>query len=526
MLKLFIVDDEPIILSGLLNTYPWERWGFTPVGSATKGRTALTLIEKLQPDVVIADVRMKDMTGLEVLEQAMENHPSIVFIMISAYRDFQYAQKACQLGAYSYLLKPLDEKELQKTMLEVAEHILQKQTDSDLSDSYHLFLTKHSYHYERSLLRSYVQGYMETNEFTDAFSFTNPGWKSYRVAAVSLGIDISMNILKYRSGHYILLQYIQSHRHELPFGYAFERPDGGLSYFLVLKQGEHFDRRSLEILFENFQKEFHLGVVYALSKEYPSLLDARQAAAEADFLLKIADDAGLDQLYPENAAEELAATTPSPAGYPEHFSSLILRCIQSQNYPAAKKNLEKFVFALSGNHSIAFQKACLLRLTTEIYTTFYQSALLSASLRENFEDLIDSFPETPVLKTIPAIHQLIRALIPPSAPPTANSYVEKAKLYAQEHLADEYLNITTVSEMLFLNPVYFGKLFKKATGKGFKAYLLELRIAYAKRQLTTTSKSISAICQEIGIPNASYFSQLFKASEGVLPTEYRKERLL
>ena len=530
MKKLLIIDDEPIILAGLMNTYPWEEWGFTLVGSATRGHAALTLIEKQQPDVVISDIRMKDMTGLEVLEQTMTRFPDILFVMISAYRDFEYAQKACQLGAYSYLLKPLDEEELKKTMLDIADLLQQKQIDTDLSRRYNLFLTDHSYHYERSLLRSYIQGYMDIKEFIGAYFFTNPDWQTYRVAVVSISIDISTCLLQHQSGHYILLQYIQTHRQSLPFGYAFEKPENGLYYLTVLKNGEVLQRDRFEKLFEQFEKEFHLDVVFTFSKEYPSLLDARSAASEADFLLKVANDVGLDQLYPETAAEELDTVESSGNYYPDQWASLILRSIQAQNYPSAKKNFEKFVFALSGNHNVSFQKTCLLRLTTELYTAFYGSALLSEALQNNFEDFIASFGEVQVLKTIPAIHQLIRGLIPQlssqDTPASANSYVEKAKLYAQEHISDEYLNVTVVSEMLFLNPVYFGKLFKKTTGKGFKTYLLEIRIAYAKRQLTGTTKSISTICQEIGIPNASYFSQLFKASEGCLPTEYRKEHLL
>lgn len=532
MLKLLIIDDEPIILSGLMNTYPWEHWGFSLVGSATKGRTALSLIEKTKPDVVLADIRMKDMSGLDVLECSVESSPDTIFIMISAHRDFQYAQRACQLGAYSYLLKPLNELELEKTMLEVAEHIRQRQSDSDLCASYNLFLNQHSYQYERSLIRSYIQGYMDVNEFVGAFSFTNPHWQTYRIVSVSISIDISTSILHNQSGQYILLQYIKSHREELPFGYAFERPENGLFYFIVQKPGESFSNSSLKKFFEGFEKQFHLSAVYALSKEYPSLLDARSASAESDFLLKLADDAGLDQLYPENAAEELAANVPfsNASGYPDHFASLVIRSIQARNYPSAKKNLEKFILALSGNSDTFIQKACLLRLTLEIYTAFYDSPVFSEVSRKKYEEFISSFSGIQILKTVPGIHQLIRILIPQSDTPkvssSANHYVEQAKLYAQEHISDEYLNITTISEILFLNPVYFGKLFKKIAGKGFKTYLLELRISYAKRQLTSTDKSIAAISAEIGIPNASYFSQLFKAAEGILPTEYRKERLL
>ncbi len=116
LLKLVIVDDEPILLSGLLNTYDWASMGFKVVGSAQSGEQAINVIKTVKPHVVLTDIRMKQITGLMVMEEIQKLNMDCLFVVLSAYRDFDYAQQACDLGAYAYLLKPIEDEKLQETM--------------------------------------------------------------------------------------------------------------------------------------------------------------------------------------------------------------------------------------------------------------------------------------------------------------------------------------------------------------------------------------------------------------------------
>ena len=97
LLKLVIVDDEPILLQGLLNTYEWEKMGFQVVGTAQSGEQAIKVIEEVKPHVVLTDIRMKQITGLMVMEEIQKTDLECLFIVLSAYRDFDYAQQACDL---------------------------------------------------------------------------------------------------------------------------------------------------------------------------------------------------------------------------------------------------------------------------------------------------------------------------------------------------------------------------------------------------------------------------------------------
>ena len=108
LLKLVIVDDEPILLQGLLKTYDWEGMGFEVVGSAQSGEQAIEVIREKRPHVVLTDIRMKQVSGLMVMEEIRKEGIECLFLILSAYRDFEYAKQACDLGAFAYLLKPIE----------------------------------------------------------------------------------------------------------------------------------------------------------------------------------------------------------------------------------------------------------------------------------------------------------------------------------------------------------------------------------------------------------------------------------
>ena len=116
LLKLVIVDDEPILLEGLIRTYDWAGMGFQVAGSAQSGEKAIEVIKEVKPHVVLTDIRMKQISGLMVMEEIQKTDLECLFVVLSAYRDFDYAQQACDLGAFAYLLKPIEDDKLRQTM--------------------------------------------------------------------------------------------------------------------------------------------------------------------------------------------------------------------------------------------------------------------------------------------------------------------------------------------------------------------------------------------------------------------------
>lgn len=116
MLKLMIVDDEPFVRNALRTGVVWEKYGYEVVATCQDGQEALDMMPSMQPDIILTDVRMPFMNGMELAEKMHERYPEIIVIMISGYEEFEYAKAAVNYGAFAYLLKPLDIEELLKTL--------------------------------------------------------------------------------------------------------------------------------------------------------------------------------------------------------------------------------------------------------------------------------------------------------------------------------------------------------------------------------------------------------------------------
>ncbi|MCD8156062.1 MAG: response regulator, partial [Clostridiales bacterium] len=158
LLRLVIVDDEDILLQGLLDTYDWNDMGFEVVGSARSGEQALRVIRETAPQVVLTDIRIKQITGLMVMEEFRKSGQTCLFIMLSAYQDFAYAQQACDLGAFAYLLKPIDSVKLRETMERAYRTCLKQMEAEEKSESWEKIFVEDSDTYLRMSVWQYICG--------------------------------------------------------------------------------------------------------------------------------------------------------------------------------------------------------------------------------------------------------------------------------------------------------------------------------------------------------------------------------
>lgn len=120
MLRVLLVDDEPFILQGIKMLIDWEQEGFEIAGMAANGKEAIAFLEQEEVDLIIADIRMPEMTGLELLETIKrEKLSNAYFVILSGYADFEYARRAMQNECTEYLLKPIDREMLLKLLEKV-----------------------------------------------------------------------------------------------------------------------------------------------------------------------------------------------------------------------------------------------------------------------------------------------------------------------------------------------------------------------------------------------------------------------
>lgn len=164
LLRMMLVDDESLILRGLKETYDWQSMGFEIVGTALDGDIALELLDEVKPDIIMTDISMKRMSGLELMEEVRRLRPDVEFMVLSAYRDFEYAQTAIRNGALQYLIKPLDDEELASTMEEVYRKCISKMEERENYDSWKKVLLEDKDNFLQAMTRKYLVSGMERAE--------------------------------------------------------------------------------------------------------------------------------------------------------------------------------------------------------------------------------------------------------------------------------------------------------------------------------------------------------------------------
>lgn len=213
LLKLVIVDDEPILLKGLVNTYEWDRMGFQVVGAAQSGEQAIRIIREKQPDVVLTDIRMKQVTGLQVMEEIKKTGQECLFIVLSAYRDFSYAQQACELGAFAYLLKPIEDEKLQETMESAYKTCMEQKKNAEKFENWERMVKRDSVSFLQVVVQKYLQDQIPFEKLTEVLETVGQmPEKEERFITVEADIDIAYkitNALEYEASRFALEKLLQ-----------------------------------------------------------------------------------------------------------------------------------------------------------------------------------------------------------------------------------------------------------------------------------------------------------------------------
>ena len=283
LLKLVIVDDEPILLQGLLNTYDWKRMGFQVAGTAQSGEQAIKVIEEVKPHVVLTDIRMKQITGLMVMEEIQKTELECLFIVLSAYRDFDYAQQACDLGAYAYLLKPIEDEKLQETMQGAYKMCMERMEHEAKYDSWEKLLVKDSDSFLQVVIQKYVQNRIPEEKVEEVFrTLGNMPGNEDRFITVCVDIDLAYKItnsLDYEASRFTLMKHLEE---VVGKKFAYWRAEGETEESaFIIRTTDKEAVLELKQLLEHVKKEEKSPVVASISKPYKKIEGIKKSYIEA-----------------------------------------------------------------------------------------------------------------------------------------------------------------------------------------------------------------------------------------------------
>lgn len=507
-MKILIVDDELDVLKGLKKIIQWFNLGLTVCGEALDGIDALQKIQILKPDLVLMDIRMPGMSGLEIIRQCREFHFQGHFIILSGYSDFKYAQSAVKLGVNNYLLKPVDEDELRTAILDI-QQTLQTQNRKEQ------MLNKYRENARTTIIMNLITG--------------NEELSTYDMADLNLITDQYMIILaqRYEQGsfqpywNFSDLLRVSNQNHSSYEHMTMEHLE------LILLKGTEAIQKFYHVL-EHYSHGLQEGspldslfLIYSHPVSYISelknayqdaltLLNRRFFCNEKQHILSYSN-------LPDKS--KLASNIMKLQEYP----SILAGYIQAHNrsrLAEALRDLENLLYysdddVISLKHSLTDIFLQVKQIICNTYHTiqipFPGNAAIIDFITGKYYlyEIIQFFSEQ--------FEMCINAI----GSPTSQNIMDDILYYINHNYA-ENLKLESIAPLFGYNSSYLGKLFSQNVGESFNSYLDSLRIRTAQKMLAENTFKIYEISEKIGYKNTDYFHKKFKKYTNMTPAEYRK----
>lgn len=516
MYNVLLVDDERIILEGIASVVDWEALGTRLVGKVLDGKQAWDLIQEQQPHIVITDIKMPEMDGLELIEKTREKYPEIVFIILSGHEHFSLAQSAMKLGVRHYLLKPCNEHKIMQVLEEVVEELKEMERRG-------AFILNNKANFAKVLPK------LKEQFLKEAITNKTYGEREWQYYGRLLGIDIAGKPVR------LMLFEIEG---EYDFEHLFALQN--IASELVGKAGRHIYlnttiRDRLVLLAEEwtmdewtalmmkvrevYREYYRLDITITISK--PGMIqhirrmyrEALECLSHRIYLGEGSIITGDDIDMDGSREEEIPFD-----------GDLLSAVIRSGDLERVRQVIHDIFAGLKA------AKPSIVVIQYYVLEIFLVIARLNR--KRELEDHVRQLLLSGGLTTIDHAKRYLLEM----AEEAANEFleanrqsqsrtVERVKQYVQEHLADESLTLSKLAQEVFhLNVDYLGKLFRKETGEKFSNYLMRVRMEEAKKLIARSDGlKVVEIAAKVGFgSNPPYFSQVFKRHTGYTPSEYKR----
>lgn len=518
MYKVLIVDDEIFVRKGLISLMDWSSQQFEICGEAENGEQALELIEQLTPDLVIVDIRMPVLDGLELIQKVKaEGDHQPLFIILSGYPDFSYAQQAFRFNVSDYILKPVDEQELTATLKKIAITLNQKQL---------LSITR-----EKPLIEIVIESLLQTEPSEQV------------MARIALALELPLS-----SSYTYFIAEIQD-----------ERPHGTIDYFPALQrslqQYFHHEGQPLLIHVRAYNQYGIIVPQFWLDKQsesawtsYAKLLEMLETELATTIALYIGHTAShLKRIAHSGTSAEECLNYRFAAGVNGIFMASELLELPLYYFDVDEELHSKLIYEIEANRKDGYNSAI-----DAIFNSFQERHFASGAvtntirrimiaiiniirqLEGNEKDLqwLDELLNWQMkYRNLKQLRHVFLQFIEEAAKYIAEKRgeknegsIEKVKKYIDSHYK-ENIYLKGIASEFHMNPVYLGQLFRKNYGVYFNEYVLSLRIEEAKRLLRQTKKRMYEVADLVGFQNADYFAAQFEKLENMTPTDYRNKMI-
>jgi len=543
MLKIFLAEDEVIVRETIKRMIPWEDLGFELVGEAADGEMALPLLLRQKPDLLITDIKMPFMDGLTLAKVAKKEIPGLKVVILSGYDDFNYAKQAINIGVEDYLLKPITKNALIERLTEIRSRYEHEKTQKEYYEKFHREMQAYEKNSSRDFFEALVSGSMDMMEI-------------YR-RSEKLGLDIvaeaynvlifTMNCEEDFSGQREGYSEWEAESLELLEEFFSENTSAMLfrcnifSYGVLIKgQKETIEENTrscvseIQRILDRKEQKRQWFVAAGEPVERLSQIQKSYYSASRAFSQRYLYDENI-LYYDEMASMEKKNVTEDDSTYLQKvdvnaLNPVILQKFLSNGLLEETENFVKDYFYAIGQEpleSLVFRNYVTLNVRFSVMSFLKEIGCDTRTLeQEDTKDVLSESSkslENAIAYAEKIISQAI-ALRDQNSGNKNRSILKTAVDFIDSHYMEEDMSLNKAANAANVSANHFSALFSQNMGQTFIEYLTNLRMNKAKEYLRCTSMRSSEIAGEIGYKDAHYFSYLFKKTQGMTPSDYRKAR--
>ncbi|MFD0693373.1 helix-turn-helix domain-containing protein [Paenibacillus sp. GCM10027628] len=528
-LTMCVIDDIKAVVNGIANKIPWAEHGIRIVGTALDGAEGLRLIRELKPNIVITDIRMPKLGGIEMVKVVAEESPMTKIIFISGFTDFAYVQEAVRLGAFDYLLKPFTPGQIveavmkakQATQSERNQFVKMQELEKKVLES-RPYLRQE---YVRSLLR--YEANLEV--LGKCWEFLNMEMAQSPLSVMVVEIDhFQERSQALPIGEVELIRFaVQNILEETLFSHSqgIVIRENSNQFVVVFNPPSRIQTTAmLELCRSNVEKYTKQTISMGLGMEVDVLQNIHISFEQAKTALSYNFYSGGNSVIPFS---ELTIEGPISPRYSLEKEKELFYALRSGNKSKAGQILED-LFLECSQYPVPPEPNMMMNLFYGLSFSMYRvlSEHISEEERIKWEASLAEMKGDTSL-TMHGWMQYVRSicshgceLMERRQSKDARYLIMQAKAYIETHLLSN-LTVQECAKAVHLSPSYFANLFKKETGSTLMQYVTQQRMERAKEMLIS-GMQVQEISLVLGYEDRPYFSELFKKHSGMTPTDFRQ----
>ena len=536
--KVLLVDDEEDVRNSIERKIDWNALGFELAGSASNGEEALELVEQIPVDVVLTDIKMPFMDGLELSGKVKENYKNTKVVLYSGFDDFEFAREAIHLEVEEYLLKPIGSKDLESVFYKIKKN-LDKEFDErrnieNLRKYYEESLPMMKEHLLAGILDGKISE-IQAKELLASYGmeFQAPfycvgiltGEGNTEEGKASSGDAPQIRQMLMLSLMNLAKDYLDTNLKSYVFMYL------GCIVVIALLQEEknvHDFVYHMDQICKIGSRMLDMKVSAGVGNAYPQInqISISYERARNAFDYRILGDEGGNAFYINDLEPESQEMVwQEPLGI-----SNVIHEIKFGTEEELVNSIEEFVRELKGENRTSIQQyqLSLMEIVTELLKLMrsYQMDIV-----EIFDKDFDLYQQAVSFGSLSELEDWLKekclricSMIRRLRTNSTNVMTDKAKDYIEKHYGESDLSVEQLCNYLNVSATYFSVVFKKKVGMSFVSYLTKVRLEHAVELLNNTEDKSYVIAQKVGYPEANYFSYVFKKKYGVSPSKYRTNK--